>query len=86
MSKTLFLLMAEFDGRAAVPITEVAPRYFGDQHPEVIRRKAKNREYPVLCRRMGESQKAPYMVKLEDLARHLDDDADERAIQDARAS
>lgn len=74
MSTTLFLLAAQFGSKAAVEITAVAG-YFGLSE-SVAQRKASERQLPVPCFKMGDSAKAPWLVRLDDLAAHIDTQRD----------
>lgn len=78
---TLFTLMAEFDGRAVVPIEEVATKYLGLNNKTKINAKARASEFPFPVFRAEKSQKAPWLVSLIDLAEHLDQER-EKARQD----
>lgn len=70
-SKTLFLLMAEFEGRAAVKLEEVLHYTNFKTLPEA--NKAANAgELMIPVFRMAQSQKSPYIVHLEDLAEAVD--------------
>lgn len=74
MSMTIFLLAARYDGRPAVELSEIADM-FGLGKDEAIKRAGK-RTLPVTCFRMADSQKAPWMVRLDDLALHIDQQRD----------
>lgn len=76
MSHTLKLLVIEFDFRTMVQLKEIAERYYGHDQLTMLKWAA-GRKYPFVCRRLG-GQKSPYMVKIEDLAKALDDDKDLR--------
>lgn len=67
---TLFLLMAEF-GQADVPLEVVAKKYFNLEKKEAYAR-AKLRSLPVPAYRAIDSQKAPWLVSVADLAAYLD--------------
>lgn len=70
--KTIFLLMAEFDGRAAVDLFEIGPKYLGITEKTKLSFKARNGQLPFPAFKADKSQKAPWLVSLEDLAQHLD--------------
>ena len=70
MTMTIFLLAARFDSRPAVELDEVSDM-FGLGKDEAARR-ASRHMLPVPCFRLTDSQKAPWMVRLDDLARHID--------------
>ncbi|MBB3185753.1 hypothetical protein FHR95_003346 [Halomonas fontilapidosi] len=69
---TYFGLLAEFDGRAELPLEEVAPRYFGIS-PRTASVRAGAQALPVPAYRAGDSQKAPWLVSAVDLAKYLDE-------------
>lgn len=70
MTSTYFGLLAEFDGRANIPLEEVAPRYFGLSKREACRRAA-SRTLPVNAFRLA-GQKSPWLVSAADLAELID--------------
>ncbi|MEL0623856.1 pyocin activator PrtN family protein [Marinomonas arenicola] len=70
-SKTLFLLMAEFDGRAAVKLSE-ALHYTNFKTLAEANKAANAGELMIPAFRMSQSQKSPYIVHLEDLAEAVD--------------
>lgn len=67
---TMFLLMAEF-GQADVPLEVVAERYLGLGRREAFQR-ATACKLPFPAYRGSSSQKSPWLVRLTDLAAHLD--------------
>lgn len=69
---TYFGLLAEFDGRAELPLDEVAPRYFGIS-PRTASVRANAQALPVPAYRAGDSQKSPWLVSAVDLAKYLDE-------------
>lgn len=78
-SKTLFMLMAEFDGAPAVELNRCY-HHLGYNTPEKAQEAARNYDLPVPWYRSNASQKAKRMVHLEDLAKHID-----RCAEAARA-
>lgn len=68
---TALLLAAAFDGRPAVPLEEICEQYFG-LSKEKANAKASVNELPVPTFRAAESQKAPRLVHVDDLAKLLD--------------
>ena len=76
MSQTIKLLMMEYDFRALIPLEEINEKLFQYERTTMIKM-AKAHKFPFPCRRMG-SQKSPYMVKIEDLAKYIDQDRDVR--------
>ncbi len=73
---TALALMAVYGGPTA-PLDQICGPYFGLSRQEAMRQAACG-ELPVKVFRVGKSQKAPYMVKLADLA-VLIDEASEKA-------
>lgn len=69
---TYFGLLAEFGGRAEIPLEEVAPRYFGISARTASMR-AGAQALPVPVYRAGDSQKSPWLVSAVDLAKYLDE-------------
>ena len=78
-SKTLFMLMAEFDGRTAVPLSEVL-HYTNFSTISEANKAANAGSLAIPAFRMANSQKSPYIVHLEDLAASIDQ-ARQRAIE-----
>lgn len=66
---TYFGLLAEF-GTAHIPLELIATRYLG-MTVENAKRAASLRQLPVPAIRLG-SQKSPWLVPAEDLAKYLD--------------
>lgn len=69
---TAFLLMAQFDGRAVVPIEEVRKAYFPHLQPDPFRGKLARGEIKLPVVRMDTSQKAALGIHITDLAAHID--------------
>lgn len=72
MNSTYFGLLAEFGGRAEIPLEEVAPRYFGISAKTAASR-ASAQALPVPAYRAMDSQKSPWLVSAIDLGRYLDE-------------
>ncbi|MDR5901040.1 pyocin activator PrtN family protein [Halomonas icarae] len=68
---TYFGLLAEFEGRAEIPLEEVAPRYFGI-NARTASTRACAQALPVPVYRALDSQKSPWLVSAGDLAEYLD--------------
>lgn len=68
---TMFLLMAEYE-TATVPLSQVCEKYFG-MKSATAERKASENKLPVPTFRTAESQKAPRMVHIADLADYIDE-------------
>ena len=67
---TVFLLMAEFE-TASIPLSDVCEKYFG-MKPATADKKAALGKLPVPTFRAGESQKAPRMIHIQDLADYIE--------------
>lgn len=67
---TLFLLMAQY-GKAAVPLADISEEYLG-LTPRKAGEMANLNQLPLATFRARDSQKAPHMVHLSDLAELLD--------------
>lgn len=71
--KTLFLLMAQYDGRAVIPIDLVCRDYFSHLTPDKFLRKVGAGEIGLPIVRMETSQKSAKGVHLRDLADWIDE-------------
>lgn len=69
---TSFLLMAQYGGRAIVPLDEVCRDYFAHLTPDKLVRKVAAGDIRLPVVRMEASQKAAKGVHLSDLADYLD--------------
>jgi hypothetical protein len=81
-SKTLFLLMAEFEGRATVKLEDVL-HYTNFKTLAEANKAANAGELMIPAFRMAQSQKSPYLVHLEDLGEAIDkarQEAKDRAL------
>ncbi|TDN54659.1 pyocin activator protein PrtN [Buttiauxella sp. JUb87] len=67
---TVFLLLAEF-GTPTILLADVSEKYFG-MKPATAEKKALLGELPIATFRASESQKAPRMIHVQDLADHID--------------
>lgn len=67
---TVFLLMAEFE-TASIPLSDVCEKYFG-MKPATADKKAALGQLPIPTFRAGESQKAPRMIHIQDLADYIE--------------
>ena len=70
--KTFFLLMAQYDGLAIIPIDTVRKDYFPHLTTELLLRKLAAREINLPLVRIETSQKSAKGVHLQDLADYLD--------------
>jgi hypothetical protein len=67
---TVFLLMAEFN-TSQIPLENICGKYLAMSAPEA-KRKANVQRLPFPVYR-GQSQKTPHLVKVEDLAKYIDE-------------
>ena len=70
---TTFLLMAQYDGRAIIPVEAVCADYFPHLKLDQFIRKLGAGEIKLPLVRVESSQKAAKGVHLQDLAEYLDD-------------
>tara|TARA_B100001059_G_C17823953_1_gene580148 strand:+ start:586 stop:864 length:279 start_codon:yes stop_codon:yes gene_type:complete len=78
---TLFLLMAQYNGQAVVPLDKVCADYFCHLSPEKLQRKVMAAEIDLPIVRMEGSQKAARGVHVQDLAKYLDDQRAKAVIE-----
>lgn len=69
---TAFLLMAQYNGSAIIPVEKVCKDYFSHLTPEKFVRKVSLGEIAIPLVRMEQSQKCAKGVHLQDLAEYLD--------------
>lgn len=74
--KTAFMLMAQYDGLAVIPVDRVCADYFAPLTVEQFLRKTAAGEIPLPVARMYGSQKAAKGVHVNDLAAFLDKQAE----------
>ncbi len=70
--KTVFLLMAQYDARAVIPIENLCRDFFSHLTVEKFLRKVANGEINIPVMKMEVSQKAAKGVHLADLAAYID--------------
>lgn len=70
---TAFLLMAQYDGRAVIPLELVCRDYFSHLTPVEFSRKATNGQIDLPVVRIETSAKAARGIHLNDLAKWIDD-------------
>jgi hypothetical protein len=70
---TLFLLMAQYNGRTVVPLDQVCRDFFGHLTVEKLLRKALRGDIALPIVRIETSQKAQRGVHLVDLAGYIDE-------------
>ena len=71
--KTIFLLLAQYDGRATIPVETVCRDFFSDLSTDKFLRKVSSGEIRLPIMRMYQSQKAAKVVHLNDLAAYIDE-------------
>lgn len=69
---TSFLLMAQYQGKAVIPLDDVARDYFPHLSADKLAKKALSGELPLPVIRIEGSQKAAKGVHLQDLADYID--------------
>ena len=70
--KTVFLLMAQYDARAIIPLELVCRDYFTHLTPAQLSRKATEGKVDIPITRIEGSQKAALGVHVKDLADYID--------------
>jgi hypothetical protein len=80
---TAFLLLAQYNGAAIIPLERVCADYFSHLSPEKLQRKVLAGEINLPIVRMERSQKTARGVHLDDLARYIDDRREE-ALEELR--
>lgn len=70
--KTLFILMAQYDGLAVVPLERVCADYFPHLSPEKLLRKVLAGQLLLPITRIEPSQKAARGIHIQDLANYID--------------
>ena len=70
--KTVFLLMAQYDGRAIIPLDSVCRDYFSHLTPTKFVEKVRTGEIGLPLVHLEKSRKAAKGVSLNDLAAYLD--------------
>ncbi|MCO5730155.1 pyocin activator PrtN family protein [Rhizobium sp. SSA_523] len=69
---TAFLLMAQYNGKAVIPVKDVCADYFTHLTVDIFLRKVGKGEIKIPVTRMEGSNKAAKGVHLQDLADYLD--------------
>ena len=79
--KTAFLLMAQYDGQAIIPLDRIREDYFSTLTRAKFMRKLNEGKIPLPVMRMENSQQAQRGVHIDDLAAYLDQRR-EQALKD----
>jgi hypothetical protein len=82
--KTAFLLLAQYDGLAVIPLDRVCADYFSHLTPEKMKMKVATGEIHLPLIRLEASQKAARGVHFQDLADYLDKQRQEAQDEIAR--
>ncbi|CRL97530.1 MULTISPECIES: pyocin activator PrtN family protein [unclassified Pseudomonas] len=69
---TAFILMAQYDGQAIIPLELICRDYFTHLTPEMLQRKVMSGHIKLPITRIEPSQKSAKGVHLNDLATYLD--------------
>ncbi|WP_349970908.1 pyocin activator PrtN family protein [Pseudomonas caspiana] len=69
---TAFILMAQYSGRAIIPLDEVCKDYFTHLTPEMFQRKVLAGQIKIPITRLELSQKSAKGIHITDLAAYLD--------------
>jgi hypothetical protein len=69
---TAFILMAQYNGRAIVPLDQICKDYFTHLTPEMFQRKVMAGQIHIPITRLEASQKSAKGVHISDLASYLD--------------
>lgn len=78
---TAFLLMAQYEGKAIIPVDDVCRDYFNHLTPQKFIRKVDAGEIKIPLVRIERSQKSAKGVHLADLANYLDERRDEAVLE-----
>lgn len=70
--KTLFVLMAQYDGQVVIPLEHVCKDYFTHLTTDMFQRKVMAGQIRIPITRMEASQKTAKGVHITDLAEYLD--------------
>ncbi len=69
---TVFLLMAQYNGQAIIPLDQVCRDYFTHLTPDMFQRKALAGHIKIPITRIESSQKSARGIHLQDLALYID--------------
>lgn len=81
---TAFLLMAQYNGQAIIPIESVCADYFSHLTPDKLKLKVAAGEIDLPLVRMEKSQKSARGVHLNDLADYIDCRTAEARLEQAK--
>ncbi|KJK06557.1 pyocin activator PrtN family protein [Pseudomonas tussilaginis] len=80
---TVFILMAQYNGKAIIPIDRVCQDYFTHLTPDMFQRKVLGGKIRLPITRLEQSQKSAKGIHISDLAYYLDSQR-EAALQEHR--
>jgi hypothetical protein len=69
---TAFILMAQYNGRAIIPLDQICKDYFTHLTPEMFQRKVLAGQIKIPITRLEPSQKSAKGIHITDLASYLD--------------
>ena len=69
---TAFILMAQYDGQAIIPLDRICRDYFTHLTPEMFQRKVLSGQIKIPITRLEQSQKSAKGIHINDLATYLD--------------
>lgn len=69
---TAFILMAQYNGQAIIPLEQVCRDYFTHLTPEMFQRKVMSGQIKIPITRLESSQKSAKGIHITDLATYLD--------------
>lgn len=69
---TAFILMAQYNGQAVIPLASVCKDYFSHLTPEMFQRKVLAGQIKIPITRLEPSQKSAKGIHITDLAAYLD--------------
>ncbi|WAH60925.1 pyocin activator PrtN family protein [Pseudomonas silvicola] len=75
--KTIFLLMAQYEGKAIVPLSNICADYFTHLTIEMFQRKVLAGQIKIPITRLEASQKSAKGIHITDLANYLDEQREE---------
>ncbi|GEK08326.1 pyocin activator PrtN family protein [Pseudoalteromonas peptidolytica] len=83
-TQTVYLLMAEYGAKIMIPLEDLALKVLG-MSVNTAKRKAKSNELPFPAVKLNDSQKAPYLVHIQDLAAYIENQCSSARIEWGKA-
>jgi hypothetical protein len=84
-SSIIYLLMAEYGSGTMIPLEQLALKVLG-LSVNTAKRKAKACNLPFPTVKLNDSQKAPYLVNIQDLASYIEDRCSNARIEWGKAN